>query len=53
MKVKQASELIKSSNSTIQRLMNAVGTMKINPQEMLISETTSLMNSPYQTKYQK
>jgi hypothetical protein len=35
MKVEQTSELIKSSNSTIQRLVNAVvGAMKINSQEI-------------------
>jgi hypothetical protein len=35
MKVEQTSELIKASNSTIQRLVNAiVGAMKINSQEI-------------------
>jgi hypothetical protein len=35
MKVKQTSELIKASNSTIQRLVNAiVGAMKLNSQEI-------------------
>jgi hypothetical protein len=53
MKVEQTSEHIKASNSTIQRLVNAiVGAMKINSQEIARpSVVPSSMHKPNETKW--